>query len=519
MTKVDAASVRPVHHARWIALALVPFLVLAVRHFMWQPSADSGDYAQYLAHARAIVEGRPYAQIGYITHPSTWMMGPPAYPPGLPLTLAPIVAVGGIHSVGIKLLMIGSVAVFAAIAYLRLVRDVAPWQAAFGVAATAVAVEAHEGTLAPISDPGFAVLLWALILVVDDARSWSWTRVAFVTLLGAATIGYRIVGAAIVPALGLYAIVTWRTHRGRAIIPPLLWGTGGVIALLQRPAQAQYGDGLVSQLAAIGQRIVPMAREYRWGLGEIELLPLSNAAMNKAWHVVASVLVLVGVVVFLRRSRWSFLLIASAVYLAMLALAPVADTRYLWPVFPILATGLALGADTLVGRPLARLWPARSPAVYSGSLLGAVLLGSVVVQFRQPAPRSLLGSADSQALLEWLRASHARAPMRLAFYNPRVLTLETRVPGMGLPARTAPGQIIAMDERRVSHLIWQRDDLSGCVQRIANTLPAVYPHRFVLEYENATFRAYRLLPPATPEPNDYEEIDWSRSEKWCGPGE
>src|SRR5947209_4817338 len=92
--------------AVWACASLVPFLILAVHHWSWPPPADAGDYAQYLSHARAIVEGRPYAQIGYLYHPSAWGVGPPAYPPGLPLTLAPAVAIGGIHSGLVRLIML-----------------------------------------------------------------------------------------------------------------------------------------------------------------------------------------------------------------------------------------------------------------------------------------------------------------------------------------------------------------------------------------------------------------------------
>ena len=39
--------------------------------------------------------------------------------------------------------------------------------------------------------------------------------------------------------------------------------------------------------------------------------------------------------------------------------------------------------------------------------------------------------------------------MRIAFHNPRVLTLETRIPAMGHVQRTAPGFLAAWAERRL----------------------------------------------------------------------
>ena len=54
----------------WVVPLLIPFLVLAALHWDWLPGATYGDHAQYLAHARAIVEGRPYGDIGYIYQPA-----------------------------------------------------------------------------------------------------------------------------------------------------------------------------------------------------------------------------------------------------------------------------------------------------------------------------------------------------------------------------------------------------------------------------------------------------------------
>ena len=79
-----------------IALSVLPFVILAALHWSYAPLITAGDYAQYLLHADALAHGRAYADIGYIYSPLAPFIGPRVQPPGLPLTILPIVAVGGV---------------------------------------------------------------------------------------------------------------------------------------------------------------------------------------------------------------------------------------------------------------------------------------------------------------------------------------------------------------------------------------------------------------------------------------
>ena len=74
--------------ARALPWALVAgvFLASVALHSSDGYTPFDGDYAQYLSHARALVEGRAYADIGYIYTTHAPSVGPRAYPPGLPLS-------------------------------------------------------------------------------------------------------------------------------------------------------------------------------------------------------------------------------------------------------------------------------------------------------------------------------------------------------------------------------------------------------------------------------------------------
>ena len=76
----------------WV-LAVLPFVVLVLLEARFGFHGLGDDWAQYLMHAQALAEGRSYMDTGYIYTPFNHWLGPAAAPPGLPLLLAPIIAI------------------------------------------------------------------------------------------------------------------------------------------------------------------------------------------------------------------------------------------------------------------------------------------------------------------------------------------------------------------------------------------------------------------------------------------
>lgn len=487
-----------------LAVALLPFAALAAYHWNWGAPPGYGDHAQYLTHARAIVEGRPYTDIGYIYHAAAPMIGPRAYPPGLPVTLAPIVALAGTDSPWNQVLMLASVLAFALIAYRRLAIAIAPWQAALAAGFTALALEARFGTIVPMSDPGFCALLWGLILAVDTAATWTWRRIAIITSLGFAAMAYRVPGVVVVPALGLYALLTWREHHGRRLIPVAIWGAIGLTLLASGFVDIPFQAYLVPRLSEIGDRVTSMVRVYKAAFFDAQLYPLLSGRLNDIYHAGASLAVLGGAGALLWRYRRTMLTSTVVMYVAMLFASPVSDGRYLWPMYPVIAAGLVVGATAasrLVGRHVR--WYPRSalPAAFALSL---VLGGSLWRESKVPRPRSLDHLPDAASLFAWMRDRHVREPMRAMFYNPRVLSLKTRVPAMGAIVRPPAFLLQAIREERITHVIWQQAEASSCRARLVNVLPQLYPDRFAVEYQNPTFHVYRVLRLDEPLPDSGE---------------
>ena len=491
----------------WLVLFLLPTIALAVRHWGWAPREQAGDYAQYLLHAKALVEGRPYAETGYLYHPDAWLIGPRAYPPGLPLTLAPIVALGGVHSPLIRVLMLLSLGAFAYLAWRRLAMEVEPWQAAAGAGFAAFALEARGATLAPISDPGFAALLWGMVLAVDTATRWSWRRSTAVAVLGGAALAYRLAGVALVGAFGLFVLFSWKRHRARTVVPFLAWGAAGVAGLAVGLVTPETATSMLQGTAGLTSRLGMLVSEYTRAPLEGLLYPTTNGTANLVYHLTAMVLAAVGLVVLGWHARRSFLMLTCVVYVAMLLASPVADTRYVWPLFPVGACALALGLTRVLEWAASRR-PAFPSAVTARALTVAVLAAALYTDLRRPRPASLVGRPDTEALFAWLRETSRSSPMRVVFTNPRVLTLETGVPAMGNVMRSAPGHVLAYDERGITHVIAEPDPRSDCLQRFANAAIAAYPARFALAYENQGFRVYRVLPAMGPVDSAFRRLSW-----------
>jgi hypothetical protein len=94
-----------------------------------------GDFAQYVHHAKNLVEGVPYADTGYLYNRGYPQIGPPAYPPGTALLLAPVYWAAGLNLEAMKGAMVACLLVFLLAVFLCF-RDDLP----LGPAATLVAV-------------------------------------------------------------------------------------------------------------------------------------------------------------------------------------------------------------------------------------------------------------------------------------------------------------------------------------------------------------------------------------------
>ncbi len=472
-------------------LAGVPFLLLALAHWNEQPSVFSGDWAQYILHARALADGRSYGDIGYLYSPLAWTIGPRAYPPGLSLTILPLLTFGEHAMAAMRVLMIVSALGFLVMAARRLSYAVHPALAALAVGWCGVMLELDRASVQVLSDLGFCFFCWWVLAEVDAPEEWNNWRIVRVVMAGFGAMAYRVVGVAVPVAVFLYLFLAPPRHRRPLLVVLGIWGLCGLAVLAVAP-QLIPRQFLASGLPSLGA-IAEQLKEWRHPISEAQGYPFGPGMLSNIYHLVATLLTLVGAIALLRRNGRSALPMLAVVYAVVLLAVRVFDIRYFWPLFPVIVAAQLEGTLWLLRRVgLA----AESVQLRTVATLSLVLAGTVV--WRDRSSEVVAGfeaHADAKELMEYARQSVARGESpRFLFANPRVLTLETGVPAMGLVTAKPSVVMRELIRLRITHVVVGafRD---GCgLESVIRTRQA-YPASFEAAARFGRFEVVRLAAP------------------------
>jgi hypothetical protein len=482
-------------HPGWIwLLALAPFAVLMIRQWPYGCGLVCGDYAQYYLHATALLHGRPYTDIGYIYTTQNPWIGPPAQPPGFPLTLVPIFAVFGPSTTAVKLLLHLCAVVFLLLAGFRVARSGGRSAGAASVLLTGVALASMYATDSALSDLGFCALFWAFIVVADRPGEWSRGRIAGLTLLGLVAMSYRTAGAALIPATILFAIVGGKGRR--AITPAVIWICIAGLVAIRLPVATAVLSNLRLEPGALSRMVLRNLDTLRSGLFEALLSPFPWRTPNAAYHLLSVLLMLWGLVRTLWHDRRTMLTALFLVYVAMLLVIPIREQRYLWPILPVFGWAFYDGVVALLTwRPR---WPAeRAHRLALATCAAVALLASVIIYGRPPRD-SLFNHPEVRQLFARIAALPRSPSPRVMFTNPRVLTWETGVPAMGTFKGSTPVVMAELRRKRISHVVL--GDLGTTFSYDSTIRHAVAESSSVFSpvYSNSEFTLLALLPSAVP---------------------
>jgi hypothetical protein len=478
----------PALNRREIGLAAVLAAIAVFQVLTLQQGHGWGDdFAMYISHSRNLVEGRPYAETGYIYNPEE-PIGPPRAPPGFPFLLAPIYATRGADLPAMKLLIVATFV--AALAVLALL--IGRWESA----GTALAVTALVGFHPFFSDfknnvlsdlPFLCFLLLALWLF-ERARVPPANRTAI--LRAGITLGAALWAAYSIRPIGVLlpaAIIVTELLERRRLRSSTMLGIGVFASLafaqsvlLQGPsdylAQLSFHAGLVKS------NVVEYARDLQ---GLFDTGFSTRAAM--AVFAIANLLALAGMVRSLIKRTW-LPVIFSLLYFGSALLWPYpAGVRYLIPVIPFYFFFVVAGLQLLTRRFVR----ARHFIIASAAGLVLVTYGARYYSLITVPQPPGIDSPDAQSLFHFVRSGTPGNAV-IVFKKPRALALYTgrKAAIYSTRARDPWKFIRKIGATHIAVIRRSAQDSSYVAQ-----LETKIPHSLMRVFENKEFTVFKIVYP------------------------
>ena len=379
----------------------------------------------YISHARALVEGRPYVETGYVYNPEVRCFGTQAYPPGFSFLLVPLVASTGISIVPMLVQQALFLALLGLGFFLTLRRRVPLEIALLAALVLWTSPWILEFRTHVLSDLPFSAILlcvWAL-LESSSTRKW-WGLFLLLPLL----VLTRTVGWAVPIAMFGYAILYPVASRIRSVqmeanrlhdegrwgwASLILWTLAGAFVVQQVLAVPKQ-DGYLAEMNLTDLVGIVLANLDEYLQAWMDFFP-SVKALDAPGQLLAStvlVFVLLGAVSRIRRFAWWDLMVT--VYVLLLLVWPCFQGfRFLLPLLAFFIMYALEGSRLLPWG----WWPARLLLL---AWVG-INLASLVFDERPDTVRGPY-HPDAVELFDAVRV-HTEPSARVDFFKPRVMAL------------------------------------------------------------------------------------------------
>lgn len=485
MSKSDKST----HLPRFLLFAL---LLAAVAAFDGLTLRDGygwgGDFAQYLHHAENLLDGKPYAEIGYVYNPQNITVGPKAYPPVFPVSLVPTLRLFGRNFVAIKIEMILFFIATVAVTSWLFSRDLTFVQVLIYAAVLGFSPAFWQYKESILSEHLFLPLWYLAILVAD--RWYRDRRVVISPVFHAALLGgiiylaygTRSVGIVLLPAVFLAEVLSERRLTRFGVVA---MATALALIVVQKTLLTEAGQGYTEQLSQIG--LATLKRNVRSNVVSIGNL-WENGYSSLVAMAVTAVMFLVAGVKFVR-VNWpkpTFLAIAAVLYLVLVTLWPSATgLRLMLPLLPAILFYTIFGVCD--GK-----W---SPGVQRNVLIGFSLLvfANYLACYSAADYGPIRGFQDKTAveLFDYVE-DHAGPDEVCLFFKPRVLTFVTGRPASAYPLGNDSSELWKYVEKiGATVLIARKDSGTDLEAYVAEETDA----RMIEQWENEQFRVVRIGKP------------------------
>lgn len=451
------------------------------------------DFAMYIHHAQNIVEGRPYAETGYIYNPAIPVYGPRMYPPVFPLLLAPLYKVFGLSLLPMKLEQVFFIILTLALVFMLWHRHLGTGYCLALVAILGFSPALWWAKENILSDLPFLFFFYAAVCLLQWATSGQkqcWTRGLALGVTLYLVIGTRTVGITLVPGLLLYE---WLRHKRISRHT----GVALVVCVMALIAQNWFvgavPGGYMEQLHSVTARTILLnAIRYTRTLAGFWVGGISGAFSFFAIVAVAG-LISMGLLSEHRRGVAAVHCLLAPYTLLMILWPFGAGIRYALPVIPWMALLALSGLRELS----ARFCP-RYPAAAACAFL--LLLAVPMIQAYRATDfgpiRQSTGLPEFNALCDEVRRTTKPEDIFI-YYRARALSLYAGRPASSYNQHSTHPEF--WEYARTIHAKYLiTTDAFNEDGRFLTQYVEAHPDKLDLTYQNPHFALYRIRPPAEP---------------------
>lgn len=478
---------------RTIALALLALVVvIGIVHADHGPAFGADDHGQYLLHAKALVEGRPYTDIGFVHTRYSTLVAPIAEPPGLPLLLAGVFQVAGQRTGAVRIILFASFVLLGTFVY-RYFRTMASVGSAALVTAWTLTALAQSHVLDTVlADLPFSAALWMCFFLADSAPVRGLRRVVLLGVVGAAAFSFRMAALPLLPAAATAMLLRDQKERRGFLALGIVWTVMAIAVMFGLPAAEALGSETLRTPAVLWRDFLLNLPAIIGGAREGIPLSFSNRTLSLSLHAAVLGVALLGAVVGLRAHHRRFAWIAAIWYIVMLAALPTRSSQYMWALYPLLAFSFIEGVRWTANAAGLRRGRDAMPA-YAAAL--ALIVAGLTRDVLAPTPPTYTRVTDVTTLRAALaREDAGERRLRVVVFAPRVMAWEDGYITMA-PFAAPPDEMLGvMHASAITHVVVgdAGSHVAGTadVERLVTERPTAFREVF----RNASFRVMALMP-------------------------
>ncbi len=451
------------------------------------------DFAMYIHHAQNIVEGRPYADTGYIYNPAIPVYGPRMYPPVFPLLLAPLYKIFGLSLLPMKVEQVCFIILTLALVSILWHRHLGTGYCLALVAILGFSPAFWWAKENILSDLPFLFFFYAAVCLLQwtprtQKQCWIWSLLLGLTLY--LVIGTRTAGVTLVPGLLLYQ---WLRYRRINRYTGVALGLCAMALMAQNWFVGAVPGGYMEQLHSVTAKTILLnAVRYTRTLAGFWVGGISNTLSFFVIAIVAA-LTLAGLLSE-RRGGVAVVYCLFGPYMLLMVLWPFgAGIRYALPVIPWMAF-LALSGLREVS---ARFWPRYSAGVAWGLLL---LLGIPTIQAYRSTDfspiRQNTGLPEFNALCDEVRRTTKPEDIFI-YYRARALSLYAGRPASSYNQHGTEAEFWEYARTIHARYLITTNAFNEDGAFLARYVEA-HPDTLDLIYQNQHFSLYRIRASAEP---------------------